>query len=424
MGNPDADSQQTADYAMALDLSSQLTLVLDEITVLRHILEIFSTLFAPRKIIFHVVDDGTVTTILTVPDNLQAPPPQPDIRMVLPELTPSGFCLRIPYKEETVGIIAVDGLAFPEHRERYLSLALAVAGVCGLAIANARTHRRLEAVLSDLKSENARSTQLSSELQMLNDNLEERVRQRTAELEKAMLQLEEEIDHRIAAEKIVRNQLAEKTLLLRELHHRVKNNLQLITSMLSTQARKVQDPSLQLALNETRNRIRTMSAVHEKLWAYQDFSHIDLGKYTRYITTSLFSLYQIRPGQVVLSIDIPEIFIDINTAIPVGLILNDLIANSIKHAFPGETKGEIFLEIREEGPMLSILFGDNGIGMPEGYDWENPDTVGFILIQSLVDQLQGTMEKMLGAGTQFRIRVQRPSGETGALKGTYNQVTE
>jgi two-component sensor histidine kinase len=424
MGTPGADPQQTADYAMALDLSSQLTLILDEKMVLQQILEIFSTLFAPQTIVFRVMENGAVVTTLTLPRDLPVPPPLSDISMVQPEITPAGFSLPIPYKEDTVGVIAVEGLAFPDHRERYLSLALAVAGVCGLAIANARTHNRLGIVLSDLQREYARSSHLGEELRKANDQLEERVRKRTAELENAMDQLREEIQERIDAEGIIRDQLAEKTVLLRELHHRVKNNLQLITSMLSSQVRKVHDPSLQLALNETKNRIRTMSAVHEKLWAARDLSRIDLGAYTRYITSSLFPLYGITPGQVTLMLDIPDIVIDINTAIPVGLILNELIANSLKHAFPGGTKGEIILEIRDEASNLTILCRDNGAGMPEGYDWENPDTVGLILIHSLVDQLQGTMEKEPGPGTVLRIRVRKSSDESGTMRGTYNQVPE
>jgi two-component sensor histidine kinase len=146
--------------------------------------------------------------------------------------------------------------------------------------------------------------------------------------------------------------------------------------------------------------------------------------FVRYITSSLVSLYQIKPGLVTVNLDIPDVVLDINTAIPLGLILNELIANSLKHAFPGGTKGEICLIIHDEGPALTIICRDNGEGMPDGYDWENPDTVGLVLVHTLVDQLQGTIEKEPGVGTRFLIRVRKVSGESGPVRGTYNQVQD
>jgi two-component sensor histidine kinase len=167
-----------------------------------------------------------------------------------------------------------------------------------------------------------------------------------------------------------------------------------------------------------------MAFIHEKLWAAQDLSRIEMAGYVRAITSGLFSLYQVKPGLVSLAIDIPDVVIDINTAIPVGLILNELMGNSLKHAFLGGTTGEITLVIRDEGSTLSIICQDNGAGMPPGYDWENPDTVGLVLVHSLVGQLQGTIEKEPGNGTRFLIRLQKASGESGTVRGTYNQITE
>ena len=421
MDTHNTDSQQTAEYAMALDLSSQLTLVLDEEMVLQRIVEIFEALFAPQWLVFHVMIHGAVIKTLTYPKSRDVTDPL-DLQRDLPETTPAGFRLRIPYKDETMGIIEVDGLAFPEYRERYLSLALAVAGVCGLAVANARAHSRLEAALSDLQTEHALSLRLSRELRFINEQLEERVRERTAELENTARHLEEEVKQRRAAEEVVRSQLEEKTVLLRELHHRVKNNLQLITSMLSIQSRKVTDPSLQLALSESKNRIRTMAVIHEKLWTAQDLSRIDLDGLVRQIPSNLISLYQIPPGTVCVSMEITRVTVDINTAIPLGLVLNELFSNSLKHAFPGGRSGEIALNIQDVNDELSIRFADNGIGIPQGYDWENPDTVGFILITSLVQQMQGTIAKEPGTGTLFLIRLPGVSGTSGAMRGTYNRL--
>jgi two-component sensor histidine kinase len=416
MENNSPASQQVAEYAMAFDLISQLTQVLDETRVLPQIMEIFAHLFAPRTIIFHIMEDGAFIKTLTYPENLPVQPPPPVIHLDTPEITPAGFRLAIPYKGTTVGIIGVDGIAFPEYRERYLSLALDIAGVCGLSIVNARTHSRLETAMSDLSAEFARSTRLAGELKDINEHLEERIRQRTAELE-------EEALRRKGAEEKVRSQLEEKTLLLRELHHRVRNNLQLITSMLSIQARKIPDPTLQMAISESRNRIRTMAMIHEKLWSEDDFAQIRLDALARQIFSNLLALYHTPPGQITLSMDSQPVVIDINTAIPLSFIINELISNSLKYAFPGGQSGEITVEIREDEQDLVIRLTDNGIGLPPGFDWENSDTVGLILVNSLVQQLQGTIEREPGNGTRFMIRIPWASGNTRALRGTYNLVT-
>ncbi|MFA5268423.1 MAG: histidine kinase dimerization/phosphoacceptor domain -containing protein [Methanoregula sp.] len=423
MDKDSSASQQIAEYAMALDLSSQLTLVLEENDVLHGILDIFAALFAPQQIVLWVMENGSVTAILNTPESGSTPPPLPD-PSTLPETIPAGFRLRIPSKDETIAIIQIDGLAFPAYRERYLSLSLGIAGVCGLALSNARAHSRLEIALSDLRKEYSRSSQLSNELRIANEELETRVRDRTAELETAMVQLREEVRQRTAAEEVIRSQLDEKIILLRELNHRVKNNLQLITSMLSIQARKISDPSMKMALSESKNRIRTMSVIHEKLLSAQDLSRIDLEGLIRQIPPNLLSLYRIPQGSISISLDLIPVTVDINTAIPLGLILNELFSNSIKHAFPGGREGEITLGIRDGKDELLIRFADNGIGMPQGYDGENPETVGLILITSLVQQLQGTIEREPGTGTRFLIRLQKVSGESGFLQGTYNKVQE
>jgi two-component sensor histidine kinase len=296
-------------------------------------------------------------------------------------------------------------------------------GVCGLAIANARTHARLETALSDLGREYDRSARLAGELQDLNDHLEERIRRRTEELEAAALDLEKEVRQRKEAEENVRSRLEEKTLLLRELDHRVKNNFQLIISILSTEARKAGDPLLQQALAESRNRIRTMAAVHDKIVAAGDLYRIDLAGYARHIATSLLSLYKVAPGRIRIVRDIPEIVLDINTAIPVGLSLNELISNAIRHGFPEGKTGEIALTVREEGPFLTIVCRDDGPGLPRGYDWKNPDTVGLAIVASLVGQLEGSIEREPSAGTTFVIRVKKAAEDSGP-KGTFNRVLE
>jgi two-component sensor histidine kinase len=421
---PDQASRQIAEYAMALDLTSQLTQVMDETEVLDRILEIFVTLFAPERIVFWVMKDGSVAAFLTYPRSGFTPSGHLDPDRDLPGITPTGFRVPIPAREETIAIIQVDGIAFPEYRERYLSLAITMAGVCGLAISNARAHSRLESALADLKKENARNVQLSDELRVINEELEDRVRHRTSELESAMILLKEENRQRTAAEEDIRRRLDEKMIILRELHHRVRNNLQLITSIISIQVRKVSDPALQMALSETKNRIRTMSIIHDGLSTAEDLSRIDLPELVRPIPVRLVSLYRIPPGSVAINLDISREVVDINMAIPLALILNELFSNALKHAFNGTHGGAIVVNIIGEQDWLTIRFADDGIGLPAGFDWENPDTVGLMLVNSLVQQLQGTIEREPGAGTRFLIRVRKNSESRGTLRGTYNRVPE
>ncbi|NMB78175.1 MAG: hypothetical protein GYA23_03680 [Methanomicrobiales archaeon] len=432
MEMPDTSSQQIAEYAMALDLCSQLTLVLDEDAVQHRILEIFSLLFAPKCIIFRVMEQDILRSTLIWPEERSAPgwtaefpapdSGRPDARRGVPDTIPGGFRVAIPFKEEIVGIIEVHGIAFPEYQERYLSLALAIAGVCGLSLVNARTHRKLEAALIDLRHEHDQTLRLDEELRLMNEELEERVRIRTRDLEMTARNLAEEVNQRKAAEQVIRSQLDEKSLLVRELDHRVKNNLQIISSMLSIQSHKVTDPSLQLVLSESRNRIRTISKIHEMVFAARDFSHIDINGFIRQIPSTLFTLYQVPPQKIAVNLELQDIFVDINTAIPLGLILNELFANSIKHAFPGARTGTISLKAEEEDMGLVLCYCDNGIGLPAGYDWENPDRVGQILINGLVQQLDGTIEKLPKDGTAFRIRLPRKPAGSCAMRGTYNEL--
>jgi len=247
--------------------------------------------------------------------------------------------------------------------------------------------------------------------------LERLVKERTADLE-------EEIVQRKVAEQVIRVALAEKEILLKELHHRVSNNLQIIMSMLNLQAKKMKDPTLQLALKESQNRINTISIVQEKIFTSKDLSRINLKAYVRRLVGNLVTLYRVKQETIAVALEIPDIFININTAIPLGLILNELIANSFTHAFPDGRCGEVVLTMRDEGRTLVITCEDNGVGMPHGYDWENPDTLGLMLVHSLVNQLQGTIEKVPVEGTRLTLVLKKSSKDGSSLSGTYNTVPE
>ena len=199
--------------------------------------------------------------------------------------------------------------------------------------------------------------------------------------------------------------LEEKVVLLREIHHRVKNNLQIIISLLNLQSRYIEDEKTSQAIKESQNRIRAMALVHEKLYLSADIAKIDLDNYIRFLGKSLFQFYDMKGTGVILTTDIPDIPLDINTAIPVGLIINELVSNSLKHAFPDGRKGEISIAINREDHTLTLIYKDDGVGIPHDLDWRNAKSLGLRLVISLVEQLQGTVELDRTGGTVFTIVV-------------------
>ncbi|MDO9036245.1 MAG: PAS domain S-box protein, partial [Methanoregula sp.] len=203
----------------------------------------------------------------------------------------------------------------------------------------------------------------------------------------------------------IKASLDEKVLLLREIHHRVKNNLQIIISLVNLQMRQIDDERLKQVMAETQNRVRAMAFVHEKLYQSEDISHIDLANYTRFLVSHLFSFYGVDSRQVALNVDIGKIMLSIDTTIPLGLILNELISNALKHAFPNGRTGTLSITVREEDKALYLTIKDDGIGVPADFDWRNAETLGLRLVCSLVEQLDGTIELDRSVGTAFTIVV-------------------
>jgi len=226
-------------------------------------------------------------------------------------------------------------------------------------------------------------------LKRFNEELEQKVKARTEELDAS---------------------LQEKIVLLREIHHRVKNNLQIIISLINLQMRQVDDEQLKQVMAETQNRVRAMSLVHEKLYQSESLSHIDLSDYTRFLATQLFSYYGVNSRKVALDIAIGKVMVDINTAIPLGLIINELVSNALKHAFPSDRKGTITISSRYDDTVLSLVVRDDGIGLPPDLDWKNPESLGLRLVNSLVDQISGTIELKKEKGTTFIISIHRENG--------------
>ncbi|MCX6565095.1 MAG: PAS domain-containing protein [Candidatus Aminicenantes bacterium] len=198
--------------------------------------------------------------------------------------------------------------------------------------------------------------------------------------------------------------LREKEVMLREIHHRVKNNMQVISSLFNLQADKTLNRECREILKETQTRIRAMSLVHEKLYKSRDLSKIDLTVYIRSLALHLFNVYLTDPDQVRQETDFEEVFLDVNSAVPCGLILNELISNALKHAFPEGRKGLIRIGAKR-GPDGTIILrvADDGIGFPKNLDFRKDESLGLQIVSLLVGQLEAAIDLDRTNGTAFTV---------------------
>ena len=208
------------------------------------------------------------------------------------------------------------------------------------------------------------------------------------------------ITDRRQGEKKIKKALEEKEVLLREIHHRVKNNLQIISSLLRLQAGHIKEESISAMFEESHSRIKAMALIHEILYQTRDFSKIDFSEYIPRLTDYLVRLYGTKS---ILNIEVRKVFLDIDRAIPCGLIINELVSNSLKHAFPGNKKGEILLDFRHIDGKFILKISDNGRGLRQDFDFPNTDSLGLQLVSGLVEQLDGTLELNKAEGTEFLI---------------------
>jgi two-component sensor histidine kinase len=259
-----------------------------------------------------------------------------------------------------------------------------------VAIENARLYWELETALKELRK--------------AHDELERRVEERTAELAEANEALQVEIAERKRAEEQIKASLGEKEVLLKEIHHRVKNNLQVVSSMLQLQSRNIKDKETVEMFQESRNRVRSMALVHERLYQSRDLAMVDFAKYIQSLTSYLCRSYGVNTNVIQLKTNLHDVFLGVDTAIPCGLILNELVSNSLKHAFPEGREGEIRIELRSDGnDKFTLMVSDNGIGLLEDLDFRNTESLGLQLVNTLVNQLEGTIELDRRGGTTFKI---------------------
>lgn len=224
-----------------------------------------------------------------------------------------------------------------------------------------------------------------------------------------------DITERKLAEAQVQASLKEKETLLQEIHHRVKNNLQIVTSLLRMQSQQTDDPQVVTLFKEAQNRVQSMALIHEQLYQAPDLAAIDFGNYLSHLVNNLFRSYGVSQGQVQLAIATGEVMLPIHTAIPCGLIVNELVSNSLKYAFPDGKTGQVMIQLQAgadaelgDRPVLMLTISDDGVGLPESLDLETLESLGLLIVNSLTHQLRGKLSVDRHSGTCFRVTFPQP----------------
>lgn len=244
--------------------------------------------------------------------------------------------------------------------------------------------------------------QAEKQLRAAKDDLELRVQERTRELNVSNEALKVDIIQRTKVEEKLLKSLEEKEVMLKEIHHRVKNNMQVISSILSLQLPGLKDDKDREVFIECQDRIRSMALVHEKLYQSKEFSNIDVNDYLKSLIAYLFSSYAFKNDKVSLRMEVEKVSWDIDMAIACGLLLNELITNSLKHAFPDNRAGEIFIILKQENDTeVKMVVGDNGVGIPGSMDVNKVTTLGLRLIRLMAMQLEAKMEIDVTNGTCY-----------------------
>jgi len=231
----------------------------------------------------------------------------------------------------------------------------------------------------------------------IKDELEDRVHLRTSELLK-------EVEEHDRAKEVISASLKEKEILLKEVHHRVKNNLQIITSLLNLQAGEITDLPTQEMFRDSMGRVKSMALIHERLYQSENLAEVEFADYIDSLTRFLMSTVSGYLGRITIIIDVEDIVFPVDTAVPCGLIINELVSNSLKHAFSNEQPGEIAISCKKsEGSHITLTVSDNGIGIPDDIDYKNTKSLGMRLVHSLTDQLDGKLALKVDGGTTYTI---------------------
>jgi two-component sensor histidine kinase len=213
-----------------------------------------------------------------------------------------------------------------------------------------------------------------------------------------------DIDELRRAEEQIQASLREKEVMLKEIHHRVKNNLQVISSLVDLQADTLNDPGMRVLFRDVRDRVRSMALVHEKLYQSETLARVEFADYTRSLLEFLTKAYRHSETIVELKLDLQPASLSVETAVPCGLILNELVTNAFKHAFRGRTQGEITVALGTcPDGRVSLRVSDDGVGLPAGLNWRQSRSLGLRLIHLLAGQLNAMVEVRPGGGADFLI---------------------
>jgi two-component sensor histidine kinase/CheY-like chemotaxis protein len=210
-------------------------------------------------------------------------------------------------------------------------------------------------------------------------------------------------EHKLA-EAQIKASLQQKEVLLKEIHHRVKNNFQIIASLLNLHSGSVKDQQALEILKAGETRVNSMALVHEQLYQSQDLGQINFAAYIQVLAANLFDSYEVSSNAIALKINSEDIQLSIDAAIPCGLIINELVLNCLKYAFPSGRKGEVCIKFhKDNNNQLLLVVSDNGIGLPPNFDFQNTESLGLQIVVALVNQLSGTIMINRSIGTEFKI---------------------
>jgi len=217
-------------------------------------------------------------------------------------------------------------------------------------------------------------------------------------MERVALTRELEVERRRLIQSI-----EEKDLLLKEIHHRVKNNLQIIASLLRLQSASCSSELLTTALQASQNRVESMAMIHQQLYDSEDLRYVDLGEHAKRLLANLFHSFGVDESRVARQVKMEPLLVGIDQAIPVGLILNELVTNTLKHAFPGGRAGQVVIEGSRRGNEIRLVVGDDGIGIPDGVDLKQSKSLGLQIVHILARQLKSTLDITHEGGTVFHL---------------------
>jgi two-component sensor histidine kinase/DNA-binding NarL/FixJ family response regulator len=265
----------------------------------------------------------------------------------------------------------------------------------------------IEALMEDLRSGKSPRPEASADEKEILTLYNERL---IHKLESKMMRLEAEIAEREKVETSLRSALREREYLIREIHHRVKNNMQIISSLINLSSREIKDKTTLDVLRQIKLRIRSMAMIHEKLLKSENLDRVDLGDFIRDLAIHLLQFFRIESHRITLKIDAEKVDLPIETAVPCGLIAGEALSNAMKHAFPEGRKGEIAVSLRRISPEEVVLsVRDDGIGLPSRIDVASAETMGLTIMNALVDQLDGRLEHVADHGSEFRVVFKSPA---------------